>query len=169
MILIPYSKVNFETKHSKEETKRLLSAKFGIEMQSDSSNGIKNYFKNMLKGYKGVIGESNFEIIQKKVGQDIFTLSVIGKIKSDNESTKIETKIIFNSSFWTSFIFIAMITGALATGIYLSSRLSGELNPAFWSLLEINLIVYVGSLIFYQIKKYKMNGLLMNLLNAKKV
>jgi hypothetical protein len=81
----------------------------------------------------------------------------------------IETKIIFNSNYWLSFLVIFLITGALATGIYFASILTGKLNPAIWNLLEINLIVYFGSLVFYHIKKFRINGLLITLLKAKKV
>ena len=169
MILIPFSKINFKTDYSIDKVKRLLSEKFGIDIQSDKSNQVRNSFKNMIKGYKGEIGENNFEIIQKKLGKDPFKIAVTGQFESDSDSTNIQMKIMLNSNFWMSFVIFGMITGSLAGGIYLFSRISGELNPAFWSLVGMNLMFYLGALIFYQIRKFEMNRLLTKLLDAKKV
>lgn len=165
MILIPYSKINYRTKHSIEETKRLISKETGIQIDTDKPKGESNFFRK----HKGKIVGDTFELIEKKIGKDVWTLKVNGQLLHENESTKILTKVVFNYTAWIFFIVIATITLSLAAGIYLFSKLSGELNPAFWGLLKFNLFVYVIYVIAFHFKKYRNDKFLTRILSAEKI
>ena len=85
------------------------------------------------------------------------------------ESTKIMTKVVFNYTAWILLSIFATVTLSLATGIYMFSRITGELNPAFWGLLKFNLFVYCIYLIAYHFKKFRNNRFFKVMLNAEKL
>lgn len=82
-------------------------------------------------------------------------MKINGQLLQETEYTKIMTKVIFNYSAWILLTIFALITLSLAAGIYLFSRITGELNPAFWGLLKFNLFIYVIYLIAYHFKKFR--------------
>lgn len=146
MILIPYSKVNYRTEHSIEETKQILLDKFKSE----------------------IVG-NNFEIIEDRIGQHGWTMNISGQIFQEQDHTKIMSKVTFNYSAWILFFLIAILTLGLAAGIFIYSRISGELDPRFWNLLEFNLFVYFLYLVVYQIKKYRIDKHFIRILSAVKI
>ncbi|MCT4637684.1 MAG: hypothetical protein N4A72_08235 [Bacteroidales bacterium] len=169
MIFIPYSKVVYISEYSTEEVRRLLSEKFSIALKSDESDENNGWLDYMFMAYEGTIGDCDFEIIERKMGNDVFTLSIIGTIEVNSNKTVLKAKIIFNHNYWFGLLIIFLITGSLATGVYIASRIIGELNTGFWSLLNFNLFAYSVSLIAYHIKRIRMNYTIVNLLNATKL
>ena len=146
MILIPYSKVNYRTEHSIEETKEILLDKYEVE-----------------------IVDNKFKIVESRIGQHGWILNVTGQLLDEQEYTKIMTKVTFHYSAWILFFLIAVFTLGLAGGIYIYSRISGELDSRFWNLLEFNLFVYFLYLVVYQTKKYIINKYFIRILSAVKI
>jgi hypothetical protein len=165
MILIPYSKVNYTAKHSIEEIKLIISEKTGIKLEYDNSKRKKYFFGK----YKGEIVGDNFEIIERQIGQDVWTLKIYGQLLQENDFTRIITKVVFNYSAWILFFIIGLFTFGLAGGIYLFSTISGALNPIIWDILKTNLIFYFIYLTAYHFKKFRHDRFLRKILSAERI
>ena len=154
MILIPYSKNSYRTSHSINETKGLLVEYTGIKMDNDNSKTNKNLFAK----YKGEIIGNDFEIIEKQTGKDIWVLRIKGQLLSKNEETNIRTIVILNYTSWILFLIISFVNLGLMAGIYLYSKISGELNPVIWDLLMANLFFYGIYLAAYHLRTTEMTS-----------
>ena len=134
MILIPFCKVNLISTLSESEIKEILSEKFRIEINEDNEKeNSKKRGYTIFKKYKGQIKNETFEIAERMSGQDIWTLNIKGKLKSDSNSTIITCVITLNYTTWIYLILFALVALSLGLGIFLFSKISGELNPAFWT------------------------------------
>ncbi len=165
MILIPYSKTSYRTNHSIDAIKDLLVENAGINTGND--NSIIN--KNLFSRYKGEISGNDFKIIEKQIGKDIWTLRIKGQLKSEKEKTNVTTVVILNYTSWILFLIISLFNLGLITGIFIYSRISGELNPIVWDLLLGNLFFYIIYLTVYHLKKYRNDKFLRKILDAEKI
>ena len=152
MILIPYSKVIMRSDFSSEKIKNIISEKYAIQINEEEDN---------VEEKNNSTDNEEFEIIRKASGKDIWSIKLKGKLKKENKSTIIETHISLYYTTWIHITTFLLITSSISAGIYLVSRITNELNSGFWSLQYFNLLLYIGTLIIFQIKKYRLSKSLM--------
>lgn len=137
---------------SPEKIKNIISEKYAIQINEEKDNEEEKNNSN---------DNEEFEIIKKESGKDIWSIKLKGKLKKENKSTIIETHISLYYTTWIHITTFLLITSSISAGIYLVSRITNELNSGFWSLQYFNLLLYIGTLIIFQIKKYRLSKSLM--------